>query len=128
MLQDREPLPQEEGDVTREYKAMHEENFLSSWLREDGNEKEERIMKIGKKTKEEIGEKRRREEEKENETRSVKMKMCPFLFLGGLQYIQSRVRSGDLWWSFLGGLLDLSDRESEVWMDVSVRMCVWCLM
>ena len=34
-LQDRGALPREEGDVIREYNAMHEENFLSSWLRED---------------------------------------------------------------------------------------------
>ena len=26
----------EEGDVDREYKAKHGDNFLSSWLREDG--------------------------------------------------------------------------------------------
>ena len=31
----------EEGDAAREYKTMHEENFLTSWLREDGREKEE---------------------------------------------------------------------------------------
>ena len=29
-------LPEEEGDVIREYKAMHEENVLSSWLRAEG--------------------------------------------------------------------------------------------
>ena len=34
-LQDRGALPREEGDVIREYNAMHEENFLRSWLRED---------------------------------------------------------------------------------------------
>ena len=28
-------LPNEEGDVVKEYKAMHEEDFWSSWLRED---------------------------------------------------------------------------------------------
>ena len=33
MLQDRGALPKEEGDVVREYKAVHAENFLSSWLR-----------------------------------------------------------------------------------------------
>ena len=27
-------MPREVGDVIREYNAMHEENFLSSWLRE----------------------------------------------------------------------------------------------
>ena len=34
-LQDRGALPEEEGDIARKHKAMHEENFLSSWLRED---------------------------------------------------------------------------------------------
>ena len=33
VLRDRGALPNEEGDVIREYKAMHEEHFLSSWLR-----------------------------------------------------------------------------------------------
>ena len=31
MLQDSGALPKGEGDIVREYKAMHEENFLSSW-------------------------------------------------------------------------------------------------
>ena len=31
MLQDRDALTQEEGDIVREHKGMHEENFLSSW-------------------------------------------------------------------------------------------------
>ena len=40
---------------------MREESFLSSWLREDVSEKEERMVKVS--------EKRKREEEKEaNET------------------------------------------------------------
>ena len=34
MLQDRGEMPNEEGDAVREYKAVHEESFLSSWLRE----------------------------------------------------------------------------------------------
>ena len=58
-------LPKEEGDVIREYKAMHEENFLSSWSREDGREKEERTVEMSNENEEEKGEKRRREEEKE---------------------------------------------------------------
>ena len=40
-LQERGAMPKEEGDVIREYNAMHEENFLSSWLR-DLVEKEEK--------------------------------------------------------------------------------------
>ena len=33
-LQDRRAVPEEEGDLVREYKAMHEDEFLSSWLGE----------------------------------------------------------------------------------------------
>ena len=33
-------LLKEEGDVLREFQAVHEENFLSSWLREVGEGKE----------------------------------------------------------------------------------------
>ena len=35
MLQDRGALPKEEGNIVREFKAMHAENLFSSWLRED---------------------------------------------------------------------------------------------
>ena len=42
ILRERETLRKEEGDATRECKAMNEENFLCSWFREDGKEKEER--------------------------------------------------------------------------------------
>ena len=35
MLRDRGALPEGEGDVIREYNVMHEERFLSSWLREE---------------------------------------------------------------------------------------------
>ena len=35
MLEDRGVLPKEDGNQLREYKAMREENFLSSWLRDD---------------------------------------------------------------------------------------------
>ena len=65
VLQDRAESLKEEGDI-REYKAMHEHVFLSSWLREDGKDKEERTMEIGKETKEETGKK---EEERRGERR-----------------------------------------------------------
>ena len=42
VLQDRGEWSKEEGDVIRVYKAMHEENFLSSWLREERKDKEEK--------------------------------------------------------------------------------------
>ena len=64
-MRERGALPKEEGDAIGEYKAMHEENFLSSWLREDGREEEERTVDMSKENEEERGEKRRREGEKE---------------------------------------------------------------
>ena len=72
MRQDGGALPKDEGDAIREYKAMHEENFMSSWIREEGKHKEERIMDRDKETEEETSKKRTREEEKEeNETMSA---------------------------------------------------------
>ena len=35
VLEGRGAVPKEDGDLFREYQAMREENFLSSWLRED---------------------------------------------------------------------------------------------
>ena len=58
MLQDRPALLREEGDVPREYKAMHEENFPSSWLRENVEGKEERRRKVSKETREEVSRRR----------------------------------------------------------------------
>ena len=75
MLQDRGALPEEEGDVVREYKAMHDEIFLSSWLRDVGEDKKEREMDADSETKELVSKKRTREEEKEeNETEIVKIR------------------------------------------------------
>ena len=69
MLQDKGALHKEDGDVTKEYKSMHEENFLSSWLRKDEEDKKERTMEVDRETKEEMGKKWIRDEEKgENET------------------------------------------------------------
>ena len=38
LLEDRGALPTENGNHLREYIAVHEENFLSRWLREDVEE------------------------------------------------------------------------------------------
>ena len=64
-LQDRGALSKEEGDVVGGYYAMHEENFLSSWLKEDLVCKEER-RKDDKKIRGEVrkkGEEKRRRKE-----------------------------------------------------------------
>ena len=41
-MKERGELPNEEGDVVKEYKAMHEEDFWSSWLRQGERGKEEK--------------------------------------------------------------------------------------
>ena len=52
---------------------MHEENFLSSWLKEVGQDKKDRKMEVDREANEEVIEKRIREAEKEeNETWIVK--------------------------------------------------------
>ena len=35
IMVERGELPDEKGDAVREKKAMHDENFWSTWLRED---------------------------------------------------------------------------------------------
>ena len=79
IMKERGELPNEEGDVVRENKAMHKEDFWSSWLREDEKSKEERKAEAEGKGEEE-GEKRKREEEKEkNEMRTVKRRCEGFV-------------------------------------------------
>ena len=41
-MMERGELPNEEGDVVRECEAVHEEDFWSSWLREDEKSEEKR--------------------------------------------------------------------------------------
>ena len=76
MLQDRGALPKEDGDVIGEYKAMHEENLLSNWLRKDGRTDREEEWRQKKKTKEEMSKKRTREEEKEENETESSIKRC----------------------------------------------------
>ena len=51
MVEDRRGMPKEEGDSIREYKAMHEENFPSSWMMEDVESKAEEMEKVSGKPK-----------------------------------------------------------------------------
>ena len=76
MLQDRGALPKEEGDIVREYKAMHEENFISSWLREDVEGMEERRKDIEKKVGGEESRSSKREVEREDEKTVVLKRGC----------------------------------------------------
>ena len=59
IMKERGELPNEEGEEVREYKAMHGEDFWSSWPREDERGNEERMAKADR-NEEEEGEKRKR--------------------------------------------------------------------
>ena len=47
-MKKRREVPDEEGGAVRENRAVHEENFWSSWLWEDESVKEERMAKAEK--------------------------------------------------------------------------------
>ena len=72
MLQDRGELPKEEGDVVREYKAMHEEDFQSSWLREDVEGIKERRKDNDEKARAEESRSGNRKVEREEEKMGIK--------------------------------------------------------
>ena len=72
-LRERGALRKEEGDAVREHKTMHEENWLSSWLREDGREKEKRTANVSEEDEEERCEEKRRGERREQNGESPNM-------------------------------------------------------
>ena len=55
-MQEKGAMPEGEVSTTREYHSMHENNFLSSWLREDPVETAER-RKVNERVREEEGKK-----------------------------------------------------------------------
>ena len=97
IMKERRELPNEEGDGEREYTAMHEEYFWSSWLREDERGKEE-SMAEAEKNEEEKGEKRKREEEKEeNGTVTVKRRCEDCVSVEAFDIFTQGERRGELW-------------------------------
>ena len=89
---DRGALPNEDGDQLREYKAMHEENFLSSWLREDVKEGKAKMQGWRKEAGEDKDKHGKREVEREEEKTVIKRRcvnpfssdifeqICPVVF------------------------------------------------
>ena len=78
-LQHRDALPREEGDMIREYNAMHEENSMSSWPREDVVEKgerrkndNERVREGEEREREKMGKERRIRAERERRKRTIR--------------------------------------------------------
>ena len=123
-MKERGELPDEEGDVVKEDEAMHEDDFWSSWLREDERGKEER-------NEEEKGEKRKRGKEKrrkESTKRGRSKEDVRVVFL--LKPLKFLVK-GEFWRVVvicLGRNPWRSMRTCLIVSLVLVRMCVWCLI
>ena len=121
-------FPKEEGEAIREYKAMHEENFLSSWLWGSW-EREERTVEMSNENEEERCKNWRREREEEENGRTMLKGDETILFLWRL--LTSSVM-GEIWRvvvvflgeTFLEKLEDLSDRKPEIRVDVLVVLDV----
>ena len=124
MLQDRGALLEEEGDVVREYKAMHADNFLSTWLREDVERKEERRSNVNKETREEVSRTGKREGKKgEDETVGVKegvSTLFPVMMFRNSVIGEDSDSCGNSWGDLLGDHCGLSDCVSEVSLGVLV--------
>ena len=67
-MRERGALPKEEGDAVRECKAMHEENFLSSWLKGRGERKKNGRRKLVLRMKKK-GEQRGKEKSRKKRTK-----------------------------------------------------------
>ena len=123
-LQDRGAWPKEEGDVIREYKAMHEKNVLSSWLRKDGEDKKGRSMETERETKENMCTKRTREEEREeNETGSAKRRCVGFISAEASDIFsqgEDLESCGNSWSDFWDESCGLSDCDSVTWTRLIV--------
>ena len=88
-------LLNEVGDEVREYRAMHEENFRSSWPREEERGKEARTARAEKKEQERYEKRKRGERRKRNED-GQKMRWALFRWRL-LKNLLSRRRFGELW-------------------------------
>ena len=75
-LQERGALPRDEGDAIGECKAMHEENFLSSWVREFEKNKEGGTVERNRAAKEEVSKRKKREDAKEENETVVVERRC----------------------------------------------------
>ena len=101
IVKERGELSNKVGDAVSEYVAMHEENFWSSWLREDERGKEERMAKAEKNEEERCEKMKREEEKEENETGTLRRRregfvsVGPFYFCGQGEDLES---CGDLSW------------------------------
>ena len=65
MLEGGGVLPEEDGNQLREYMVMHEENFLSNWLREDMEGEKVEMEKLNQEARQEGSESGKREVEGE---------------------------------------------------------------
>ena len=123
---ERGELLNEVGDAEREHSAVHEENFWSSWPREDERGEDERTARADKyeEEKSEKEEKRggeRRERNGDEEDVRVSFRWRPLKFLV----------KGDIWRVVVIFLGKTPWRKLGIGLIVNlfhVRVCGWCLM
>ena len=116
-MKERGELHNEEGDAVREYRAVHEENFWSSELREDERSKEESTARA-EKNEEERGEKGK-EQRRKKRTKSSKENVR----VGSLWRLLKSLVKGESWI-----VMVICLRTCLIVSLFLVRMCVWCLM
>ena len=117
MLQDRGALLKEDGDIVREYKAMHENNFPSSWLWKV-RRKEEGRRKADKETREEVSRSGKKEEKKGKDQTVVVKRRCVNLVSGDafeeFSHVEDSDSCGNSWGDLLGDSCGLSECVPEV--------------
>ena len=127
-LKGKRRVAKEEGDAEREHKAMHEENFLSSWLREDVRGKKIRRRKLVRRMKRKGvkgGKQKRRK--KRTKRRESKEEGTVYLWLRPLKSLVK----GEIWRGvvvFPGVTCSRSLITGLIVSLILARMCVWCLM
>ena len=119
-------MPEKEGDAIREYKAMQEENFLSSCPREDGRKKEVRTVEMGNENEEERGEERRSEGEKEEDgTETVKRRCVGSVSVEATLTFSVKAETWRVVVIFLGETFWISLRTCLI-VSLYAGGCAWC--
>ena len=104
MLEDRGALPREDGDLLAECHAIHEANFLSSWLRGDVEGKEEERERLNKEAKEEGRTNGKREIEGDRERVEIQRICLDDVSSKAFEALCPNSEGGEFW-GFFGVLL-----------------------
>ena len=123
-MKERGKLPNEESDVVREYEAVHEEDFWSSWLREDERSEGDRKTKTEDKKKKRAKRGKGKRRKKRTKWRLVKEDVrVVFLW----KPLKSSVK-GEIWRVVEIFLEKTSWRSLRTCLIVSLFLVSWCVL